>query len=225
MSTLFGNEWVGDTEPTTGVLAGQSWIQPTSGDMSRRNSSNTAWVVVGNINDAMGGAVSKSGDTMTGALLGAPNLPPLEDPDFQGTVFENGFPLATQLLVNRLQANLREYINSAVRAQYLAQTKLSGTAADIAANFTVLSYPIDTWVDPTHVDGVAAPLPVFQSDGVQATSAQVVAWGYAALSSLGESGSSNIQILSPGQMQVKITWSGFTDNFTFAVGVWCLAVR
>jgi len=223
--SLYGATWIQDNEPTTGVIPGQHWVAPTSGVENVRNSSNSAWTYFGNINEALGGAVSKSGDTMTGPLLGAPNLPPIDDPDFQGTPKQGGFPLATQLMLSRLQQNLRDYIAETVRAQFLSQTKLSGTAADVAANFTVLSYPLDTWVDTSHVNGVAAPLPTFKSDNIQATPDQILFWGYGAVDSLGESSSSFIRITSPGTMQVKVAWQGFTDNWAFGVGVWCMAVR
>jgi hypothetical protein len=222
-SILYGNTWVGDSEPATPVWAGQEWVQPTAGTISRRNSSNTAWVPTGSINAQT--AVQKSGDTMTGPLLDVPNLAPIDSPDFQNTAQLGGLNLATMLSLSQLRRGLLSYIDDSVRTQFLSQTKLSGTAADIAASFQVLSFPIDTWVDADHVNGVVASFPVFQSDKVQATEGQILAWGYAPVDSLGQAGSSFVRITSTGLMKVKVTWSGFTDNWNFGVGVWCLAVR
>ena len=67
-TTLFGNEWVGTVEPTTGVLPGQSWvnIDPSTGAgtgvICRRDSTNTVWVVSGNVNNNLGGAAPASRD-------------------------------------------------------------------------------------------------------------------------------------------------------------------
>ena len=69
---LSGNTWVQDVEPTTGVVACQQWIKPTTGEMYYRDTTNTVWTPFGNINNNLGGAVMVSGDTMTGPLLDAP---------------------------------------------------------------------------------------------------------------------------------------------------------
>ena len=131
-TTLYGMTWFGDDTPTTGVIGGQDWRRPTSGEWWVRNTSNTDWTYMGNMNNNGLGAVQTAGDTVTGPLNGVPNLLPTTDPDVSGTITENGFPLATELSLSQLQKFIMTQLKSMVRAQFLSQTKLSGTATNIA---------------------------------------------------------------------------------------------
>lgn len=219
---LYGNEWVGDDTPTTGVLAGQSWVAPTTGAVYRRNTSNSAWILSGNINENLGGSVSKAGDTMTGSLLGAPNLPPIQDPDFQGTVEQAGFPLATLLALSQLQQNLKSYIDESVRAQFLSQTKLSGTAANVAFFSDVYTYSSGSANPGT----ISVPLPTFSSDSVQATRAQTIAYGVSLMGILG--GATMWTTLAEtfaGSMIFKLSWAAIGLSGTFTLSRWSFAVR
>lgn len=172
-TVLHGWTWVGDDEPTTGVLATQGWIKPTTGEEFRRNTSNTAWIVFGNVNSRLGGAVEVAGSTVTGPILGAPNLPPLTDPDFLGDIRQEGFKVALETSLAALEKRLYDRVSSQVREQFLSQTKRSGTSSNIAYH----TESVETTVGVL-LAGIAIALPVF-SDGVTATSDQVVGYSYA----------------------------------------------
>lgn len=65
---LIGNTYVLDTDPGA-VGYGYFW-QKMNGDRSARNTSNTAWVAQGNVNQAYSGAAPLSGFTAQGDLWG-----------------------------------------------------------------------------------------------------------------------------------------------------------
>ena len=229
-TVLLGNEWIGVVEPTTGVLPGQSWVQvdPVSGSgsgvVSRRDSTNTYWITSGNINANLGGAVSVAGDSMTGPLQGAPNIPPIDSPDFLGTVLQDGLPMALQIDLSNLQKLLYDQIAVQVRQQFLSQFQQSSTAADIAFYRTTIQ------ATPAMLStGVPIPLPVFQSDGVTATPAQVLAYGWATnAAQLGGSGHWEVTETSPGSRVLTGTTpggSGLFSGFEFYLNIWAFAVR
>ena len=193
---LFGWTWYQDDEPTVGVLPTQEWIQPTSGEINRRNLTNTAWVFFGNVADRMGGAAEVAGSTMTGPLLDTPNLPPLENPDFIGTIQQGGFNVALLKNLAELERRLYDRVTFQVREQFLSQFQKSGTSANIAFYSKVKT---DTWnhmltgaagpgsdtptarnasVSAGHdFQGMLVDLPVFSSDGITATDDQTIAHG------------------------------------------------
>lgn len=78
---LIGNTYVQDTDPGA-VGYGYFW-QKMNGDRSARNTSNTAWVAQGNVNQAYSGAAPLSGFTAQGAISGATGLAQLASADFQ----------------------------------------------------------------------------------------------------------------------------------------------
>ena len=165
-------------EPTTGVIACQEWRQPTSGQIWNRDSSNTAWIYAGNINSNLGGALMASGDTGTGPLLGIPNMAPLTNPTFIGTMTLNGFPVALEVDLANLQKELNDYVTQQVTAQFRSQYQQSGTASDVAflCKYTAIAY--------AQVSGSNAfPIPyaTFLSDGITATQAQELGYGWALL--------------------------------------------
>ena len=173
-TTLYGWTWVGDDEPTEGVKAGQTWFKPTTGNNYQRNTSNTAWTFMGNANSRLSGAVEVAGSTMTGPLLDAPNLPPLDDPDFTGTIRQGGSPVALETSLASLEKRLYDRIGYLVRQQFLSNTKRSGTAANIAFESGVEALTLHAARDT----GFTIPLPVFQSDGITATDDQILGYIY-----------------------------------------------
>ena len=172
---LYGWTWVQDDEPTTGVLPTQEWVQPTSGVKQVRDSSNSTWISAGNVYDNLGGAVQVSGDTMTGSLLGAPNLADLnEGADFQGDLRKGGYEVALMTALAALEKRLYDRVDYLVREQFLSQTKLSGTRANIAAYNKSENVPYSTLQS-----GYVIVLPVFESDGITATQDQLLFYGWA----------------------------------------------
>lgn len=228
-TTLYGFTWVGDSEPTTGVLAGQEWYKPTSGEIYRRNSSNTAWVFFGNSDSTLGGAVAVSGSTMTGSLLGAPNLPPLTDPDFNGTIRQGGSAVALETSLAEYEKRLYDRVGYWVREQFLSQTKRSGTSANIAAYSKVTTIAQDTLKD----DGLAIELPVFESDGVTATPDQLLFYGWGIVGWRWHNYEANTDLsmhlneTSEGSRLIKLTGTNnpFAPNGNWDIATWAFAMR
>jgi hypothetical protein len=160
-TTLYGWTWVGDDEPTTGVLATQDWRKPTTGERFSRNTSNTAWVVDGNVNSRLGGAVEVAGSTMTSALLGATNLPPLTDPDFIGTIRQGGFPVALMTALAALEKRVYDRIIYQIREQWLSNLRRSVIGSVMAFGYGTVAAKS------------AVPLPTYD-DGISATIGEVV---------------------------------------------------
>lgn len=158
---LFGWTWVGDEEPTTGVLATQEWINPTTGEKFQRDTSNASWIVMGNVNSRLGGAVEVAGSTVTGPILDVPNLLPVNDPDAVGTIRQGGFPVALMTSLAALEKRIYDRIIYQVREQYLSQLRRSVIGSSMAIGYPIIN------------DGQTIPLP-FYDDGVQATKDQVV---------------------------------------------------
>jgi hypothetical protein len=133
-----------------------------------RNTSNTAWVYLGSIDEERGGAAALSGADFTGSVT-APDVPPETNPDFLGTARQNGIPLALQTALSSMERRLYDRLDFLVDEKFLSQSRRSGIAASIAFDATV--------VEITHANlyasGVTVALPVFESDGISATWDQV----------------------------------------------------
>jgi len=176
-TTLYGNTWVGDSEPSTGVTACQEWIQVTSGDKFYRNTSNSAWIENGNVNNPLGGAVHDSGDTLTGPLSGATNLAALDGADFTGALTVNGFPVALESDLAAFEKTMYDYVTRQIRQQFLSQYQQSSTAADIAYTLPYESVAPSSIESP---NSFSIPYALFP-DGTQATPAQELGYGWALL--------------------------------------------
>jgi hypothetical protein len=172
---LYGSMWIQDNEPTSGVVPGMEWTQPTTGVVQSRNTSNTAWVYSRNINETQGGSVAVAGSSMTGPLLNSPNLPTLDDPDFQGTIRQDGFQVALMTALAALEKRTYDRLASLVREQFLGGSALSGAGGSIAFDSQTV-YMTGTDAIST---GVSIQLPTFRSDGVVATPDQVLGYGAA----------------------------------------------
>lgn len=231
MSVLTGCIWYGDDEPTTGVLPGQLWIAPTSGVISSRNTGNNTWVTTGNVNSPFFGGVNKAGDTVTGPILNIPNVLPEQDPDAQGSLSLDGFPVATQPALSQMYRSLIDYINTSVRQQFLNLTKLSGTAANIAANSLNYHLSITQMLTSGSTPAGSGPgqaiiLPTFLSDGVQATQEQVLAYGWALNGApLGGAGFHNLIETAPGSMVLHYSDSGDDGDTNIYFNTWVIAAR
>ena len=183
---LYGNEWYGDTPPTTGILPGQSWIQPTSGAMWRRNTGNLAWIPMGNISNRLGrndaGRGRHHDRTVAGRAKPAdpdqPGLPRHDHPERH-----SGGPADRS---RQVQKWLYDQLTVQVRGTVPGQYRQSGTTANVAMYRTLISVPSTQLA--TAGAGVAIPLPTFLSDGIQATQAQLLAYGWDAISGIASAG-------------------------------------
>ena len=223
-TTLQGWDWVGDSEPSVGVQATQGWRQPTSGNWWVRNTSNTDWTYMGNMNDNALGSVQTAGDTMSGPLNSVPNLLPTTDPDASGTIRENGFPLATELSLSQLQQFIMTQLKSMVRAQFLSQTKLSGTAANVAFGS---GYVALTYAEISSGNTYSIPYPVFQSDNIQATRGQILAYGWSLVVFSPGLDTNHMGLVetATGSMVLEATGDWGLDATTVGIQYWAFAVR
>lgn len=82
------------------VGAGVFWVNTTTGVFSVRNTANSAWVQIGNVNEANLGLLPLSGGTMTGAIEGAHGLLPTDSPAITTNATLDGDDLASKAWVN-----------------------------------------------------------------------------------------------------------------------------
>lgn len=248
-TTLYGYTWVGDSSPTTGVLPGQHWYQPTAGIESIRDSTNSTWNELYTSDQTNGGLVAQSGSTLTGPLLDIPNVAPIANPDFIGSLSLNGFPVALQQDLATLQQNINATIAAQVRSQFLSNFSESAVAQNIAFQVTTQSalvsavstgsqqFPMtlaQAKAANSSFVGITIPYPVFASDGLTATAAQMVGvlWSYIETQyHVGGGGGDyawNIQPLSDYPMILGIYWAsggGPSSGATIALQTLAMAVR
>ena len=128
---LIGNTYVQDTDPGA-VGYGYFW-QKMNGDRSARNTSNTAWVAQGNVNQAYSGAAPLSGFTAQGAISGATGLAQLASADFQALKL-NAVNVATVNDLSDAQTAILKScdakINSGISGITAAQTYSAFLACD-----------------------------------------------------------------------------------------------
>lgn len=164
--TWIQDEWPADPQPL------QELRRPTSGEIYFRNRANTEWVFHSYIDEEHGGAVMRSGSVLTGPLEGNHGLPPSYDPDFGGTVRQEGLPMATLRALAEMERRMLSRLSTDVRRMIATQTQLSETAKSLAYARKFGSY---TWRELAD-NGHSVDLPVFKSDNIVATSDQVLAY-------------------------------------------------
>ncbi len=160
---LIGNRYIQSTDPGE-VGTGYQWLNTTTGNLYERNTTNTAWVLVGNVNLVTLGALMRTGGVMSGPITGVTGWAPLDSPDFTTVAKLAGVNLATVNDLTALQTALEARIKA--EAQAAVATALGGVSGsqNIAIGFGTL-------VGATATTPVTIPLPTFP-DGVQATQAQ-----------------------------------------------------
>ena len=160
---LIGNRYTQSTDPGA-VGTGYQWLNSTTGNLYERNTTNTAWVLVGNVNIVTLGALMRTGGVMSGPITGVTGWAPLDSPDFTTVAKLDGVNLATVNDLTALQTALEARIKA--EAQAAVTTALGGVSGsqNIAVGFGTL-------VGATATTPVTIALPTFP-DGVQATQAQ-----------------------------------------------------
>ena len=160
---LIGNRYTQSTDPGA-VGTGYQWLNTTTGNLYERNTTNTAWVLVGNVNLVTLGALMRTGGVMSGPITGVSGWAPLDSPDFTTVAKLSGVNLATVNDLTALQTALEARIKA--EAQAAVATALGGVSGsqNIAVGFGTL-------VGATATTPVTIALPTFP-DGVQATQAQ-----------------------------------------------------
>ena len=160
---LIGNRYTQSTDPGA-VGTGYQWLNTTTGNLYERNTTNTAWVLVGNVNLVTLGALMRTGGVMSGPITGVTGWAPLDSPDFTTVAKLSGVNIATVNDLTALQTALEARIKA--EAQAAVATALGGVSGsqNIAVGFGTL-------VGATATTPVTIALPTFP-DGVQATQAQ-----------------------------------------------------
>ena len=160
---LIGNRYTQSTDPGA-VGTGYQWLNTTTGNLYERNTTNTAWVLVGNVNLVTLGALMRTGGVTSGPIAGVTGWAPLDSPDFTTVAKLSGVNLATVNDLTALQTALEARIKA--EAQAAVTTALGGVSGsqNIAVGFGTL-------VGATATTPVTIALPTFP-DGVQATQAQ-----------------------------------------------------
>lgn len=156
---LVGNVYIQDTDPGA-VGFGYDWRAPTSGAIKTRNTTNTAWVNVGNANSVGYGMLSREGGVMTGPITGVTGWAPENNPDFNTSAKRDGIDLATVNDLSDLQTTLTAQINSLISSGFANLSTSSSVSTMIA------------WSSGTIADGGTLPLPSFTDR--QATLDEVV---------------------------------------------------
>lgn len=163
--SLVGNIYDNPSSADPGATGfGYGWAQSDTGNLYWRNTSDTAWVLAGNINQTYLGNLSRSGGTMTGALLGEHLLMPLAGGDFTVAPTINGNAIATVPYVNSQITSLNNSISTQI-----AQAIASVPGVSVSSNLAVLA-----GVSSALNDGASftIPLPIY-GDGTTATAAEV----------------------------------------------------
>ena len=160
---LVGNTYVQATDPGS-VGFGYFWANSSTGDLYARNTSNTAWVKQGNLNQAQGGSLPLAGGAMTGAITGVSGWAPETSPDFNTSAKLEGVNLATTNDLSTLQTNLEDYVDAQVASAIASQ----GVTSEVSSNTAIQT---GTLKGATATTAITIPLPVF-SDGQAATEAQ-----------------------------------------------------
>ena len=160
---LVGMRYIQSTDPGA-VGTGYQWLNTTTGNLYERNTTNTAWVLVGNVNLVTLGALMRTGGVMSGPITGVTGWAPLDSPDFTTVAKLSGVNIATVNDLTALQTALEARIKA--EAQAAVATALGGVSGsqNIAVGFGKL-------VGATATTPVTIALPTFP-DGVQATQAQ-----------------------------------------------------
>lgn len=160
---LAGSRYIQSNDPGA-VGFGYQWANSSTGILYERNTSNTAWVQIGNTNSANYGLLPLTGGTMTGAIAGVSGWAPETSPDFNTSAKLEGVNLATINDLSTLETNLENYVNDQIASALSSQ----GTTTEVATN---LAIGTGTLKGATATTAVTIPLPLF-SDGQQASEAQ-----------------------------------------------------
>ena len=129
---LIGNVYVQANDPSA-VGFGYFWANSSTGDLYARNTSNTAWVKQGNLNQAQGGALPITGGAMTGAISGVSGWAPETSPDINSCAKLEGVNLATTNDLSTLQTNLEDYVDAQVASAIASQ----GVTSEVSSNTAI----------------------------------------------------------------------------------------
>jgi hypothetical protein len=162
--SLVGNRHIEAADPGA-VGTGYQWQNTTTGNLYERNTTNTSWILIGNVNEHYYGQLPTGGGVMSGAITGVSGWAPVDSPDFTTTAKLLGVNLAT---INDL-ASLETALNALITSKVDSAIASSSSTISINNNIVVsmgLAGPASGGGVTIHL-----PPPVF-ADGVTATPSQ-----------------------------------------------------
>jgi len=116
---LVGNRYIEETDPGS-VGAGYQWVHPETGVLKERDTTDTSWTTIGNVNTANYGMLPLAGGAMQGAITGVSGWAPSTSPNFATSARLNGVNLATVNDLTSLQTTLLALINSQIASGFSA---------------------------------------------------------------------------------------------------------
>lgn len=163
--SLVGYRYLQTSDPGA-VGVGYQWLHPTTGILKERNTSDDAWVIVGNVSSSCYGMLPLTGGEMQGPITGASGWAPAISPNFATTAQLASVSLATTNDLTSLSKTLTKLIEAYIEsgfAQLSSNISITGSLAFSA----VPNYPYSGVV----LAGAAIPLPSYSDR--QATNAEI----------------------------------------------------
>ena len=162
---LVGNLYIAESDPGA-VGYGYQWTKQSTGDLWARNTANTAWIAIGNINQANMGLAPKSGFAASGAITGVSGWAPVDSPDFSTGASLEGVSLATVNDITAVTENIYSTIQTLVAEAMSAYQTNTTAQSNVAIHSGTLNF------DGAPDTAQTITLPTFASDGQMATQSQ-----------------------------------------------------
>ncbi len=214
--TLTGFRYVGTDPGAVGV--GMQWLNSTTYDLYERNSSNTGWIKVGNVNSQYYGQLPTTGGNMTGAITGSHGLAPLDSPSFTTSATRDNVELATTADLDALDTTLRSLIDTKIQTGLSTATQGISSTDNIAISYGIEERVVSSWVALIGGGTYFKPtLPVFndgQTADINDCHFCVAISRYGAHDDGVNSGNKGMYIQTNGTGGYRINW--YYDGGTFA---------
>lgn len=165
---LVGCRYIQATDPGA-VGAAYEWANTSTGNLYIRNTTDTAWVLIGNIDNASLGNVPITGATMTGALNGVTGWAPLDAPNFTTSTKLGGIDLATVNDLSAMETAIYNALDSKI------SSAISSSTATITVNSKIAKLTGDGYKQYSDSDQTfTIPLPTYPGSGETAAEADCV---------------------------------------------------
>lgn len=162
--TLTGNCYIGwGSLPAPEV--GYDAIDIDTGNKYSSNTSSTAWVLMGNVNEPNMGLLPLSGGAMTGAITGSTGCAPINTPDFVSSAKLDGLDLATINDLTDMRTTILDAVTPLINQAIASTTSSISVSSKIAFGHGTLTFPTGT---PQTI-----PLPYYPGN-IQATEEECV---------------------------------------------------
>lgn len=137
-----GNRYSQSSDPGA-VGTGYQWLDTTTGNLYERNTTNTGWVMLYNVNQTNGGLLPLTGGNLSGSITGATGFAAVDSPNFTTSAKLEGVNLATTRDLDNLQDVLTGEIDQKVNSSFTAL--VGGQSANIAIKEGVENKTVTEW--------------------------------------------------------------------------------